>query len=196
MGRGGRSSRTEEIVKIRHLAAFVCPIFLAAGSAGAQEWTPQQEQRQERKAEYSPYVERHFPQRVYWGDTHHHSSYSFDSGMFGNTPGPEESFRFAQGVEVVASDGVRAKLVRSLDSLVVSDHAAYLGFAELMKTADPRLMATKGGREMVEGYQAGGEEAWLFVVSMMKELAGAQCHFTNSISPGRHVLSNQGSVGL
>jgi hypothetical protein len=64
---------------------------------------------------------------------------------------------------------VRAKLVRPLDSLVVSDHAAYLGFTELMKTADLRLMATKGGREMVEGYQAGGEEAWLFVVSMMKE---------------------------
>ncbi len=83
----------------------MCPIFLAAGSASAQEWTPQQEQRQDRKAEYSPYVERHLPQRVYWGDPHHHSSYSFDSGMFGNTLGPEESFRFARGAEVVASNG-------------------------------------------------------------------------------------------
>ena len=89
--------------------------------------------------------------------------------MFGNTLGPEESFRFARGEEVVASNGVRAKLIRPLDFLVVSDHAAYLGFTELMRTSDPRLMATKGGREMVEGYQAGGEEAWLFVVSMMKD---------------------------
>ena len=144
-------------------------IFIAPNSVIAQDWTPQQEQMREREQEYSPYVEDHFPQRVYWGDTHHHSSYSFDSGMFGNTLGPEESFRFARGEEVVASNGMRAKLIRPLDFLVVSDHASYLGFTELMATADPRLMATEGGREMVEGYRAGGEEAWLLVVSMMKD---------------------------
>ena len=181
------------------LVALVVVIFLISLAPSAevqQEFTPQQRHIREKTAEFSPYVEDHFPQQVYFGDTHHHSSFSFDSGMFGNTLGPEESFRFARGEEVMASNGVRAKLIRPLDFLVVSDHAAYLGFAELMKTADPRLMAAKGGREMVEGYQAGDEEAWRFVVSMMKELAGGQCHFTNSISPGRHVLSNQGSVGL
>ncbi len=144
-------------------------VLTATNSVIAQEWTLQQEQRLERKPEYSPYLENHFPQRVYFGDTHHHSSYSFDSGMFGNTLGPEESFRFARGEEVVASNGMRARLIRPLDFLVISDHAAYLGFTDLMATADPRLMATKGGREMVEGYQAGGEEAWLLVVSMMKD---------------------------
>jgi len=122
-----------------------------------------------KKTEYSPYVEQHFPKRVFFGDTHHHSSYSFDSGMFGNTLGPEESFRFARGEVVTASNGMKAKLIRPLDFLVVSDHAAYLGFTDLIKNADPRLMATKGGREMVEGYRAGGEKAWLFVVSMMKD---------------------------
>ena len=110
-----------------------------------------------------------FPQRVFFGDTHHHSSFSFDSGMFGNTLGPEYSFRFARGEEVTASNGMKAKLVRPLDFLAVTDHAAYLGFTDLMKNADPRLMASQGGREMVEGYQAGGEEAWLLVVSMMKD---------------------------
>jgi hypothetical protein len=117
----------------------------------------------------SPGVGRDFPQQVFFGDTHHHSSYSFDSGMFGNTLGPAESFRFARGEEVTASNGMKAKLIRPLDFLVVSDHAAYLGFTDLIKDADPRLMATKGGKEMVEGYQKGGQEAWLFVVSMMKD---------------------------
>ena len=156
-------------MKVISIVAVIWLIFIAPNSAIAQEWTPQQGQMREKEQEYSPYVEDYFPQRVYWGDTHHHSSYSFDSGMFGNTLGPEESFRFARGEEVVASNGVRAKLIRPLDFLVVSDHAAYLGFTELMRTSDPRLMATKGGREMVEGYQAGGEAAWLFVVSMMKD---------------------------
>ena len=150
-------------------AAALWLILIAPNSLIAQEWTPKQEHVPERESEYSPYVDDFFPRRVFWGDTHHHSSYSFDSGMFGNTLGPDESFRFARGEEVVASNGMRAKLIRPLDFLVVSDHAAYLGFTELMRTADPRLMATKGGREMVEGYQAGGETAWLFVVSMMKD---------------------------
>ena len=78
-------------LKSRIIAIFV---VFALGSAFAQEWTPQKEQKLEKKSEYSPYVDQHIPQRVYFGDTPHHSSYSFDSGMFGNTLGPEESFRF------------------------------------------------------------------------------------------------------
>ncbi len=143
--------------------------MLSLGSVFGQEWTPQREQVPDKKSEYSPYVDQHFPQRVFFGDTHHHSSYSFDSGMFGNTLGPEYSFRFARGEEVKTSNGMRAKLIRPLDFLAVTDHASYLGFTDLMKNSDPRLMATKGGREMVEGYQAGGEKAWLLVVSMMKD---------------------------
>jgi hypothetical protein len=151
-------------MKILSLAAVAW--LMAPGSTAAQGQTPEQA---EVTPSYSPYVENRFPHRVYWGDTHHHSSYSFDSGMFGNTLGPKESFRFARGEEVTASNGLRARLIRPLDFLVVSDHAAYLGFTDLIVNADPRLTATQGGKEMVEGYAAGGEEAWLFVVSMMKD---------------------------
>ena len=59
-------------------------------STFAQDGSPQQDQNQEKKPEYSPYIEIDFPQQVYWGDTHHHSSYSFDSGMFGNTLGESD----------------------------------------------------------------------------------------------------------
>ena len=156
-------------MKVISVVAVIFLIFFLPNSLISQERTPQQDQSQEGKPEFSPYVEIDFPQQVYWGDTHHHSSYSFDSGMFGNTLGPEESFRFARGEEVTASNGVHAKLIRPLDFLVVSDHAAYLGFTDLIINADPRLMATKGGKEMVEGYRAGGEKAWLFAVSMMKD---------------------------
>ncbi len=152
---------------VKHLVFVSLSCFAIIGFA--QDFAVDRDDMPDKVAEYSPYVDDHFPKRVYFGDTHHHSSYSFDSGMFGNTLGPEESFRFARGEEVVASNGVRAKLIRPLDFLAITDHAAYLGFTELMRTSDPRLMATKGGREMVEGFQAGGEEAWLFVVSMMKD---------------------------
>ena len=33
---------------------------------------------------YSPYVDQHFPLRVLFGDCHHHTSLSVDSGVIGN----------------------------------------------------------------------------------------------------------------
>ena len=49
------------------------------------------------KPEYSLYLNRAYPDRVLWGDTHVHTSYSTDAGMFGNFLGPDEAFRFARG---------------------------------------------------------------------------------------------------
>jgi hypothetical protein len=34
--------------------------------------------------EYSPFINKAFPQDVYWGDTHLHTTYSPDAGMVGN----------------------------------------------------------------------------------------------------------------
>ena len=106
---------------------------------------------------FSPYVDRHFPNRVFWGDTHHHSTLSFDSGLMGGTLGPEDSFRFARGEEVVSSNGTRAKLIRPLDFLVVSDHAEYLGLADLIRLDDPALLATEYGRKWHGMFKEGGQ---------------------------------------
>jgi hypothetical protein len=134
-----------------------------------QEWAPQREQVLKKKTEYSPYVNRHFPQRVFFGDTHHHSSFSVDSGMFGNTLGPDQSYRFARGGEVVSSSGLRVKLIRPLDFLVVSDHAEYLGLSDLLAKGDPKLLATKAGKEWYTALQKGGDAAGLTAVGMMKD---------------------------
>ena len=75
------------------------------------------------KPPYSSYAGRHFPERVYWGDTHLHTSQSFDAIAFGCTLGPEDAYRFARGEEVISSTGQHARLSRPLDFLVVSDHA-------------------------------------------------------------------------
>ena len=67
-----------------------------------------------KKIDYSPYPTKDFPNRVYFGDTHLHTSYSTDAGMIGNTLGPEEAYRFARGEEVKSSTGLPAKLQRPL----------------------------------------------------------------------------------
>ena len=110
------------------------------------------------KPEYSPYLERNYPDRVFWGDTHVHTSYSADAGMIGNRLGPDEAYRFAKGEEVTSSIGVRARLARPLDFLVVTDHAENLGLAPMIAESNPDLLKTAFGRkvhDLVKGGKPG-----------------------------------------
>ncbi len=107
------------------------------------------------KRKYSPYPEQTFPNRVYFGDTHLHTSYSTDSGMIGNTLGPEQAYRFARGETVTSSTGLKARLPRPLDFLVVADHAESLGAAPAIARKDPIIMETEFGRKLAELTHAG-----------------------------------------
>ena len=80
-----------------------------------------------------------FPERVYWGDTHLHTSNSVDAFGFGNRLDPEAALRFASGEEVTSSTGIKARLARPLDFLVVTDHAEGLGATKALYDA-PRLL--------------------------------------------------------
>ncbi len=100
------------------------------------------------KKEYSPHLDQGYPQRVFWGDTHLHTSYSTDAGMIGNRLGPDKAYRFARGEEVVSSSGVRAKLLRPLDFLVVADHAENLGLAPMIAESNPDLLRIPWGKKV------------------------------------------------
>ena len=104
---------------------------------------------------YSPFVDQSFPNRVFWGDTHLHTSYSTDAGMIGNVLGPDEAFRFARGEKVRASLGEYAQLVRPLDFLVVADHAENLGLAPMIAESNPQLLSNPWGREIHDLVRAG-----------------------------------------
>ncbi|MGB2817288.1 MAG: DUF3604 domain-containing protein [Burkholderiaceae bacterium] len=99
---------------------------------------------------YSPYPEQNFPNRVFFGDTHLHSSYSTDAGMLGNTLGPEEAFRFARGETVTSSTGIPARLRRPLDFVVLTDHAENLGLAPALKESNPLILKSEWGRQQHE----------------------------------------------
>ncbi|MEQ1547434.1 MAG: DUF3604 domain-containing protein [Chakrabartia sp.] len=80
-----------------------------------------------------------YSERVYWGDTHLHTSNSIDAFGFGVKLGPEEALRFARGEEVTATWGLKAKLERPLDFLVIADHSGGLGALQTLFDA-PRLL--------------------------------------------------------
>lgn len=102
------------------------------------------------RAEYSPYPEQSFPNQVFFGDTHLHTSYSWDAGLVFNKLSPADAYKFAKGETVVASTGIPARLQRPLDWLVVSDHSDGLGIAPLLTRADPTLLEDPLGAELYE----------------------------------------------
>ena len=77
--------------------------------------------------------------KLLWGDTHLHTSNSIDAFGFGVKLGPEEALRFARGEEVTSTWGLKAKLDRPLDFLVIADHSGGLGATQRLYDA-PRFM--------------------------------------------------------
>ncbi len=69
------------------------------------------------------------PTRLYWGDTHLHTSYSFDAFLNQNdSVDPDTAYRWARGLPVIHSyHRARVRIDTPLDFLVVSDHAEGMG---------------------------------------------------------------------
>ena len=147
------------------LTTLVVPLLagLAAfTTARADNYNVKPEDVNKQEKNYSPGVGQNFPLRVYWGDTHLHTSYSTDAGMAGATLGPEDAYRFARGEEVRSHTGLRAKLRRPLDFLVVSDHAECLGLAPFIRADNPLLQKSPTGKRWYEMSKAGkGYEAFI-----------------------------------
>ena len=108
---------------------------------------------------YSPYAERSFPDRVFWGDTHLHTGLSVDAGLFGARLGLDDAYRFARGEQVTASSGQPAKLGRPLDWLVIADHSDAMGFFNDLAAGNPAILKFDQARPWYEGLQQGGQAA-------------------------------------
>jgi len=107
------------------------------------------------KPPYSPYAGRNFPTRPLFGDTHLHSSLSFDAGLTGNRVGPEDVYRFAKGEEVVSSTGQPFKLSRPLDFTVLTDHSDNMGLAPDFFAGKPEILADPRARRWYDLVKAG-----------------------------------------
>jgi hypothetical protein len=108
---------------------------------------------------YSPYAQRSFPTNLYWGETHLHTGFSLDAGLFGATLDHDDAYRFARGEEIISSTGLPVKLGRPLDFLVITDHSDMMGIAFDIQKGSPNILATPKGKEWHEGFKKGGQAA-------------------------------------
>jgi hypothetical protein len=120
----------------------------------------------------SPYPEQNFPNEVFFGDTHLHTSYFTDAGMIDNVLGPRGRSR---GETVTSSTGLPPRLARSLDFLVVSDHAVDLGLAPAIAEANPELLKNEWAKMEYDLVTTGGIEGktkaynWMHVTGDLKD---------------------------
>lgn len=84
-----------KIITCRHFFSALLLVFaLTMLPSGALSGEP-----------YSPYVDRSYPTRVYWGDTHVHTYLSGDAYTLGTLLTPDDAYRFARGETVRATGG-------------------------------------------------------------------------------------------
>lgn len=122
--------------------------------------------------EYSPNINKSFPQRVYWGDTHLHTTYSPDAGIIGNfNLGPSDAYEFARGAQVKANNGMQVKLIRPLDFLVVSDHSEYQGLMPELRGGNPEILKNETGKRWYNWFKGGPEDKYKVFLEFAEDLS-------------------------
>lgn len=142
-----RKSALKYQVSLGTLAVSIALGFLTFSHAQAQELVGI---APDPNAEYSPYIQYDFPDQVLFGDTHLHTAMSADAGLVGATTSPDDAYRFAKGETVTSSHGIKARLQRPLDFLVVADHAENLGLTFGIDEKNAALLGTDWGRDLAK----------------------------------------------
>jgi hypothetical protein len=122
------------------------------------------------KKQYSPYVGRSYPTTVYWGDTHLHTVVSVDAGAMCMVE-QEDAFRFAQGEEITTTHGLRAKLGRPLDFLVLTDHAEMYGLMPQSKKGDQAILSQEKGRKWYDMLQGDDDQKFKAAMKIVASLS-------------------------
>jgi len=135
---------------------------------------------------YSPYAQRSFPNKIYWGETHLHTGLSLDAGLFGCTLGHEDAYRLAIGEEIKSSTGQPVKLSRPLDWIVVTDHSDMMGFATDVQEGTPNVVSDPKGKYWHDGFVAGGDAAGKAAFDLITHFAQNKIpeQFMKDYSPG------------
>lgn len=151
------------------LAVLVTGAALAETQPGNDEGITKDDVIAVIKPQFSPYAGRSYPTRPLFGDTHLHTAVSVDAGTL-NRVGQEDAYRFARGEEVMSTGGLRAKLGRPLDFLVIADHAEMYGLMPQLLAGDPEILSTDTGKRWYKALTSGDFDT-IFATAM--EIVGS-----------------------
>ncbi len=95
------------------------------------------------------------PERnVYYGETHVHSSWSFDAFAFGDTvTGPEEFYQYSLGKPTMHPGGYQVQITKPLDWAANTEHSEYMGMVQ--EAMDPNSPLRKHSPVVAEALKLG-----------------------------------------
>ena len=91
------------------------------------------------------------PEReAYFGETHLHTSWSFDAYIFGDTTStPGDAYEYAKGKPLMHALGYEMQITQPLDWLGVTDHSEYVGVIQQANTPGSELSKTELGKKLI-----------------------------------------------
>ena len=101
-----------------------------------------------------------FPNNVYWGDTHLHTSLSVDAYGSGGRLESDVAYRFAKGEPVTLQNGMQLHIHRPLDFLIVADHAENMSVSQAMANGDIRHLNQSLLKEWMQELKEEKEIDW------------------------------------
>ncbi|MFD0980029.1 DUF3604 domain-containing protein [Tropicimonas aquimaris] len=133
---------------------------------------------------YSPYADRAFPTRPFFGDTHVHTALSADAGGGGTTLLPRDSYRLARGEQIVSNTGQPVKLSRPLDFYMITDHSDGMGAITDILAGAPNILADEQGKQFHEAFAQGGQMARMAAQELTKQFAQGTISPALNYQPG------------
>lgn len=134
------------------------------------------------------------PKQLLWGDTHLHSSNSFDAYLNRNmSADPDTAYRYAKGQPVIHPyHRARVQIETPLDFLVIADHAELLGvMRHIIERGIP-----KDNLSWTDWFRAHYVEYWLEDVIAEDEGAAAFAAFLPDISSVEEAAANPPAAGF
>ncbi|WP_394176536.1 DUF3604 domain-containing protein [Thalassotalea litorea] len=173
-------------MNFKHSLIFVSILSSIVSTAFASSSPPSESNKN-----YSLPASSDIPSRVYWGDTHVHTGLSLDAGLFGNTVGLDEAYRFAKGEKITSSTGLPVRLARPLDWMIITDHTDLMGIADDIKNGSDNILAVDKGREYHEAFKKGGQEAGKAAFDLIQNFSQMTLpkEFVEDYSPGSDVFN-------
>lgn len=107
---------------------------------------------------------------AYFGETHVHTSWSFDAYIFGNhITGPADAYKYAKGGTIKHPLGYDVKITTPLDWMGVTDHSEYAGVVRLSNDPSSSISKLPIAKELVVHNAADIQRIYLWLgTSMIK----------------------------
>ena len=101
---------------------------------------------------------------AYFGETHVHTSWSFDAFIFGNTvTTPADAYKYAKGEPIMHPMGYEIKITTPLDWMGVTDHSEYVGVIQAANDPDNPFSKTPFAQNLKVHDPADIQRIYLFL---------------------------------